>query len=748
MFRENFQIGPYTLIKKLGRGGFGEVWFAERRAKFVTTKVALKLPLEEQVDTDAIKHEAVLWEQASGHPNVLPIIDADEYDGQIVIVSEYAPDGSLAELLQKEGALSTRKAVELAIGILSGLEFLHSKKIIHRDIKPANILLQGETPRLADFGISRVMKTTSVSINMSGTPSYMAPEAFDRKRTMQTDIWSVGVILYEMLKGSLPFPHINLTDLLGAIIRDEPESLPDSTPSSLQEIVLKSLDKKPENRYQTAREMRDDLADFLVKVSQQNIQPTLIKEQLPPTVPTFQPVQTQPDNIIQTDSPVLNTGEESLIRKHSLSDFKRLSDFETKENKTKTSASKFIIPAALLFLVGSLAGIFFLVKNIAFSGSSNTNTQAAVVKEAKLIPYNKGGRFGYCDENKKIIIEPKYNFAAPFSDGVAVVTPNKKAGLIDRTGKEIIAAKYDYISDFVDGVASMRFGGYPEGKSGLIDKTGKEIVPPKYDYIGEFKEGLARVSLNKKIGFIDKNGSEVIPVKYDNANDFSEGLAPVNIGEARDKEGYISKIGKWGYVDKTGKEVIPVKYQYATPFSEGLATVSLNDSPPWLFINPNGDTVITIKQASSVGPLFEGYAWVSYDYEKYGYIDKFGNKVISPKYNQVSGFQDGMAYTRMTPDGKYGFIDKTGREITPMIYDQISGFAEGLCAVNVGRKYNKEGEATNKGKWGFIDKTGKEIIPTKYDSWYVGEFKDGLVVVSINEEQFYIDKNGTEYYEP
>ena len=71
MFRENSQIGPYTLIRKLGRGGFGEVWLAERRAKFVTTKVAVKLPLNEQIDTDAIKREATLWEQASGHPNVL-----------------------------------------------------------------------------------------------------------------------------------------------------------------------------------------------------------------------------------------------------------------------------------------------------------------------------------------------------------------------------------------------------------------------------------------------------------------------------------------------------------------------------------------------------------------------------------------------------------------------------------------------------------------------------------------------------
>ena len=159
MFSENSQIGPYVLIRKLGRGGFGEVWMAERRTKFVTTRVAVKLPLQDQVDPEAIRKEATLWEQASGHPNVLPIIDADEYDDQIVIVSEYSPDGSLEQSLKENGVMDISRAIYITIDILSGLEFLHSRNIIHRDLKPANILLQGETPRLSDFGISRALRT-------------------------------------------------------------------------------------------------------------------------------------------------------------------------------------------------------------------------------------------------------------------------------------------------------------------------------------------------------------------------------------------------------------------------------------------------------------------------------------------------------------------------------------------------------------------------------------------------------------
>jgi serine/threonine-protein kinase len=263
MPKTNDKIGPYILISKLGRGAFGVVWLAEKHTPITTTKVAIKFPSDEDVDLEAIWQEASLWVHASGHPNVLPIIDADIYDEQIAIVSEYASDGTLSKWLERHGgrAPSIEVATEMALGVLAGLEHLHKRGVIHRDLKPDNILLQNETPRLADFGIARILKTTSNTTAVAGTPIYMSPEAFDGKRSVQTDIWSVGVIFYQLLTGRLPFSQIDIASLIAAITTREPEPLPASIPKQLQNIIERTLKKMPAERFESAGEMRRALRD-------------------------------------------------------------------------------------------------------------------------------------------------------------------------------------------------------------------------------------------------------------------------------------------------------------------------------------------------------------------------------------------------------------------------------------------------------------------------------------------------------
>lgn len=356
MFRESQTIGPYTLVHRLGRGGFGEVWLAEKRTKFVTTRVAVKLPLDDQIDHEAIKHEATLWEQASGHPNILPIIDADEYNGQVVIVSEYAPDGSLEQWLKTHGKMTIEKAVETTIQILDGLEFLHSRKIIHRDLKPANILLQGKTICLADFGISRALRTTmaSKSQHISGTFAYMSPEALDGKRSEQTDIWAVGVNLYQFLTGMLPFPQTEPSALFPAIIMKEYVPLADFVPPKLKEIVAKSLAKSPEDRYKKCGEMREDLRRFL----QANTQP--ISEPVsPPIIPTTSLPETVKTAPTSQNSEITNVKIPATIAAP-LTTIRAVSP----PAKQKNGWIYFlIIPAVLLLLIAIGGGGYWLSRN-------------------------------------------------------------------------------------------------------------------------------------------------------------------------------------------------------------------------------------------------------------------------------------------------------------------------------------------------------------------------------------------------
>ena len=295
-------IGPYQLIRKLGAGGFGEVWLARDFSGSTPREVAVKTPLESEVDLDALLQEATLWARATGHPNVLEFLDARVFDGQVVLVSEYAPDGSLTNWLRRHGerAPSVDAAVEMALGILAGLEHLHARSIIHRDVKPDNVLLMGATPRLADFGISRVLKSTSKSAVSAGTPVYMAPEAFNRRRNQQTDLWSVGVILYQMLCGRLPFEGDDLAELYGAILNEDPEPLPALVPEWLRQAVATALAKEPERRYRTAAEMSAALAAPAPRIEEKPAQP------LRRTAPVDKPAPKREPTLVEPQPPERN----------------------------------------------------------------------------------------------------------------------------------------------------------------------------------------------------------------------------------------------------------------------------------------------------------------------------------------------------------------------------------------------------------------------------------------------------------
>ncbi|MBS1792275.1 MAG: WG repeat-containing protein [Acidobacteria bacterium] len=561
MFREGLQIGVYTLIGKLGKGGFGEVWLAEKRSPFVTKKVAVKLPLDEQVNFEAIRQEATLWEQASGHPNVLPIIDADVYDGQVVIVSEYAEGGSLSDRLRREGRLPVKEAVEMTLGILSGLEFLHSRRIIHRDIKPQNILLQGNTPRLADFGISRAMQTTVVSSTIIGTDAYMSPESFDGKRTVQTDIWAVGVVLYQLLMGRLPFPQEHPSERMFAVLTKDFEPLGDEIPEALRRIVARALAKLPENRYATTSEMRDELSRAHVSLAH----PTLVKTEVLrfPAGPTISagppPAETEKVTFVKSapappetlPAAVSNSivtqiaPEKEAVRE--IHDFPAAAD----EKKTAPVETKERSSLYVMGITGALAIALILFAMYA----SNRKQLERFTDDA--------GKYGFKDSFGRVVIPPKYDDADTFSDDMAAVKLNGKWGFINLSGELVIPLKFDNKFHFSENLAAVQLN----GKWGFVDKKGDMKIPCRFSDFGYFLRGQAVVCLNGKgtgsCGIIDNTGKEMIPLEYDNIYEFWEDLAAVQ------------KNRKWGFIDKNNVLVIPYKYDTGGFFVNGYANVEL-----------------------------------------------------------------------------------------------------------------------------------------------------------------------------
>jgi len=256
MLIANQAIGPYVLIRPLGQGSFGDVWLAERRG-LITTQVALKVPRDpsDQVIAD-VTQEAEVWQRASGHTNVLPVIECAIYDDQVVIVSEYIADGNLIDWVSRQGGKPSQPMVlQIAGGILDGLQHLHNQNIIHRDLKPANVMVQGNMPRLTDFGLARGSAARQTS-RITGTLHYMAPEMFSGGFSTQSDIWAAGVMLYELLTGRLPFPQERTEMLIAAIVSADPSPMERTVPAGLQNVVRTALNKNPAERFSSAAEMR------------------------------------------------------------------------------------------------------------------------------------------------------------------------------------------------------------------------------------------------------------------------------------------------------------------------------------------------------------------------------------------------------------------------------------------------------------------------------------------------------------
>ncbi len=262
------RLGAYELLGRLGAGAMGEVYRA--RDTRLGREVAIKiLPAEFAQSPDRRRRFEQESRAASAlnHPNIVAVYDAGEQDGVAYIVSELVDGESLRDLIER-GPVPRRKALEVAAQVADGLAAAHAAGVVHRDLKPENIMLTRDgRAKILDFGLARYQPpaaqgtaTMTQPGMVMGTVGYMSPEQVaGGNADARSDIFSLGIVLHEMLAGKTAFGRATSIETMAAILREEPAELPESVPPALRHIVFHCLEKEPSHRFQSAQDLAFNL---------------------------------------------------------------------------------------------------------------------------------------------------------------------------------------------------------------------------------------------------------------------------------------------------------------------------------------------------------------------------------------------------------------------------------------------------------------------------------------------------------
>jgi len=268
------KAGRYEFIDELGRGAMGVVYKA--MDPVIGRTVAVKTIRLSEQGTGLSRPELLTRFQtearAAGlltHPNIVVVYDAGEEDGLYFITMELVEGKSLQSLLDSGQSFPLPRVLRIMEQACSALQFAHDRNVVHRDIKPANLMLTGDdTVKVTDFGTAKILQfgTVQQTAHVMGTPSYMSPEQVKgRAVDGRSDIFSLGVMLYEMVTGEKPFPGQNITTVIYKIVNEDPvppRQIDPSIHAGISGVVMKALAKEPDNRYQSCREMLEDLRNY------------------------------------------------------------------------------------------------------------------------------------------------------------------------------------------------------------------------------------------------------------------------------------------------------------------------------------------------------------------------------------------------------------------------------------------------------------------------------------------------------
>lgn len=379
--------GRYEVLKRVGSGGMADVYMAKDHK--LNRNVAVKVLKSEYVEDEKFLKKFETEAQAVArlsHPNIVNIYDVGMEDGINYIVMELAEGITLKEYIRKKGYLSPKETVEISTQIASAISHAHKNHIIHRDIKPQNILVSDTgIIKVTDFGIAKATSSNTVTSTATamGSVHYISPEqAKGRFCDEKSDIYSLGITMYEMVTGHVPFDHENGVTIALMHLQNEitpPSQIRDGIPDSLEKIILKCTMKKPEERYQTADDLIADLrlvfedtsGGYVGVVPAIDDSPTIMIDQNELTQRINTPKK---DQKIQQEEPLKDEGQNAYLDE----------DDEEESGMNSKIEKLVIVLAAVVGAIILISIIVFVVKSsgVFKSGKSTTTTSIGTTAES------------------------------------------------------------------------------------------------------------------------------------------------------------------------------------------------------------------------------------------------------------------------------------------------------------------------------------------------------------------------------
>lgn len=423
----------YEIIKTIGEGGMANVYLANDT--ILDRKVAIKV-LRGDLSNDEkfirrFQREALSVSNLS-HPNIVEVYDVGEEDGQYYIVMEYIEGKTLKQLLKKRETLTLPEVIDIMLQLTDGLAHAHESYIIHRDIKPQNIMiLDNGLVKITDFGIAMALNATQLTQTNSvmGSVHYLPPEqANGKSATVKSDIYSLGILMYELITGSVPFKGDNAVEIALKHMKEKIPSIRKQNPTipqSVENIVIKATAKNPRNRYESVKEMHDDLEVCMEKENAKKV--------------TFE----YPENDIDDSEPITKKKEKNKIEKPNVEYTEKKEESieeDILETPKKRNTVILLLTGIVLFLL-IIAGIFWLtstkeVKDVIVPNVVGKEIEKAIKELEKL-------GFKYTIESKE---------SETVAEGLVIRT-NPKAGSTRKKGDTItiiesLGGEYHYLEDY------------------------------------------------------------------------------------------------------------------------------------------------------------------------------------------------------------------------------------------------------------------------------------------------------------